>query len=196
MNLFRHKKHVSEQGFPVLNTERLVLRGFDPSDAVDVYAYAQSEKVGPMAGWAPHRSLEDSRRVVQGFIEAGDAWAVVDKSTGHVIGSISLHVDGKRRLEGCRQMGYVLGENYWGQGFATEACREVLRYAFEELNCPVVSSMHFPVNQKSRRVLKKLGFTYEGTLRRTMKLYDGSYADSLVYSLFKEEYEAHCAASR
>lgn len=196
MNLFRHKKHVSEQGFPVLNTERLVLRAFDPSDAVDVYAYAQNEKVGPMAGWAPHKSLEDSRRVVQGFIAAGDAWAVVDKSTGHVIGSISLHVDAKRRLEGCRQMGYVLGENHWGQGFATEACREVLRYAFEELNCPVVSAAHFPINQKSRRVLKKLGFTYEGTLRRTMLLYDGSYADSLIYSLFKEEYEAHCAASR
>lgn len=196
MNLFRHKKHESAQGFPVLKTERLVLRAFDPNDAVDVYAYAQNEKVGPMAGWAPHKCLDDSRRVVQGFIAAGDAWAVVDKSTGHVIGSISLHVDTKRRLEGCRQIGYVLGENYWGQGFATEACREVLRYAFEELGCPVVSSAHFPVNQKSRRVLKKLGFTYEGTLRRTMKLYDGTYTDSLVYSLFKEEYEAHCAASR
>ncbi len=195
MNLFK-RKQVSAAGFPVLNTERLVLRAFDENDAVDVFAYAQSEKVGPMAGWAPHKTLEESRKTVQAFIAAGDCWAVVDKRIGHVIGAISLHVDGKRRLEGCRQMGYALGEEYWGKGYATEACREVLRYAFEDLGAPLVSAQHFPMNQKSRRVLKKLGFTYEGTLRRTNLLYDGSYADSLVYSLLKEEYEAQNAASK
>ena len=190
MSLFvRHRKAKMPQ-LPVLGTERLVLRAFDPSDAVDVYAYAQSERVGPMAGWAPHKSLEESRSVVRAFIEAGDAWAVVDKSSGHVIGSISLHLDGKRRLEGCRQMGYVLGEDHWGRGYATEACRAVLQYAFETLDAPVVSAMHFPANHKSRRILKKLGFTYEGTLRHTTLMYDGSYADSLVYSLLREEYAA------
>ncbi len=193
---FWKKKKREAAAFPVLGTERLVLRAFDETDAVDVYAYAQSEKVGPMAGWAPHRTLEESRSVVQGFIAAGDNWAIVDKRTGHVIGAISLHVDGKRRLEGCRQIGYALGEDFWGKGYATEACRAVLRYAFEELGAPLVSSQHFPMNSKSRRVLKKLGFTYEGTLRRTHLLYDGSYADSLVYSLLKEEYAAQTTASK
>ena len=181
---------------PVLRTGRLVLRAFDPNDAVDVYAYAQSDKVGPMAGWAPHKSLEESRAMVDGFIAAGDVWAVVEKKTGHVIGTVSLRPDKKRRAEGCLQMGYALGERYWGQGFATEACSEVLRYAFDELACPVLSVNHFPQNQKSRRVIKKLGFTCEGTLRRTTLLYDGTYADSIVYSLFKEEYEAQINASR
>ena len=124
MRWFGRKKKAEETVLPMLSTERLVLRCFDPSDAVDVYAYAQSPKVGPMAGWQPHQSLEDSRKVVQMFIEDGDVWAVVDKSSGHVIGSVGLHRDGARRVEESRNLGYVLGENYWGQGYATEACRQ------------------------------------------------------------------------
>lgn len=193
MKWFGKKPSAAAVTLPVLNTERLVLRTFDPNDAVDVYAYAHSEKLGPMAGWAPHQTLQDSRNAVNAFIAAGDCWAIVDKKTGHVIGSISLHVDQKRRLEGCRQMGYVLGEGFWGQGYATEACAAVLRYAFADLQCPVVSSSHFPMNPKGRKVMKKLGFTYEGTLRHAVLLPDGSHGDSLIYSLLKEEYDAQTA---
>lgn len=193
MKWFKQKKN-DAAALPVLGTERLVLRSFEPSDAVDVYAYAQSDKVGPMAGWAPHATLEDSRRMVQGFIESGEVWAVVEKKTGHVIGTVSLHRDFKRRMEGCRQLGYALGEKYWGQGFATEACSEALRYAFEELDCPVVSVNHFPHNQKSRRVIRKLGFTCEGTLRHAVRLPDGAPADLVTYSLLKDEYAALKAA--
>lgn len=189
MSLFSRKKK-QVQGLPVLRTERLVLRAFDPNDAVDVYTYAQSDKVGPMAGWAPHKSLEESRAMVQGFIEKGDVWAVVEKKTGHVIGTVSLRRDMKRRVENSLQMGFALGEKYWGQGFATEACSEVLRYAFGELDCPVLSVNHFPQNQKSRRVIKKLGFSCEGTLRYASLLPDGTPADLVTYSLLKTEYDA------
>lgn len=190
MKLFGRSRNKPAESLPVLRTERLVLRAFDPSDAVDVFAYAQSDKVGPMAGWAPHKTLEESRRMVAGFIAAGDVWAVVEKKTGHVIGTVSLHKDLKRRIEGCRQIGYALGEKYWGQGFATEACRAALDYAFDELGCPVMSATHFPINHKSRRVIKKLGFTPEGTMRHAMMLPDGTPGDLVVYSLLREEYEA------
>ena len=189
MSWFHRKKTGNEPALPLLSTERLVLRCFAPNDAVDVYAYAQSEQVGPMAGWAPHKSLEDSRKVVENFIETGEVWAIVEKRTGHVIGSIGLHRDGSRRIEGARQLGYALGEASWGQGYATEACREMLRYAFEELNCPVVSASHFPFNQKIKRVIRKLGFTYEGVLRHVVILPDGQPADKACYSLLKSEYE-------
>jgi len=189
MKWFGRGRTEAPQGLPVLRTERLVLRAFDPNDAVDVFAYAQSDKVGPMAGWAPHKSLEESQRMVAGFINAGDVWAVVEKKTGHVIGTVSLHRDLKRRIEGCRQIGYALGEKYWGQGFATEACTAALRYAFEELDCPVVSAGLFPINQKSRRVIKKLGFTCEGTMRHAMMLPDGTPGDLVIYSLLKSEFE-------
>lgn len=190
MSWFHRKRTDSAPTLPLLNTQRLVLRCFAPNDAVDVYAYAQSEQVGPMAGWAPHRSLEDSREVVEHFIETGEVWAIVEKRTGHVIGSIGLHHDGARRIEGARQLGYALGESSWGQGYATEACTEMLRYAFEELQCPVVSASHFPFNQNSRRVIRKLGFSYEGVIRHAVILPDGQPADKVCYSLLKTEYEA------
>lgn len=190
MSWFHRKKTGGAPALPLLNTERLVLRCFAPNDAVDVYAYAQSEQVGPMAGWAPHKTLEDSRKVVEGFIAMGEVWAIVEKRTGHVIGSIGLHHDGARRVENARSLGYALGESSWGQGYATEACREVLRYAFEELNCPVVSASHFPLNQNSKRVIRKLGFVYEGVIRHAVILPDGEPADKVFYSLLRAEYEA------
>ena len=185
-----HKKNGSTGALPELSTERLVLRGFETSDAVSVYAYAQSEKVACMAGFAPHKSVEESRLMVQKFMETDAHWAVVEKATGRVIGSISLQADGKRRLETARRMGYLLGEGYWGQGYATEACREILRYAFEDMGCTVISADLFPVNAKSKRVLKKLGFVPEGVIRHARQLPDGTVSDLFTYSLLKSEYEA------
>lgn len=186
MKLFGRKAESSRS--PLLQTERLVLRAFDKSDAVSVYAYAQSEKVGLMAGFAPHRSLEDSRQMVEAFLRSGEHWAIVEKRTGRLIGSISLQKDGSRPHCDARRMGYVLSESHWGQGYATEAAREVLRYAFEELNCAVVSAGHFPSNQKSKRVLKKLGFIQEGALRHARQMPDGSASDLVIYSLLQNEY--------
>ena len=180
-------------GFPSLQTERLVLRMFDPGDVVDVFAYAQNPLVGPMAGWAPHQDIEESRRVVQHFIQNGDVWAIVEKKTGRVIGSIGLHIDVKRDLENARTLGYALGEDSWGQGYATEAGTAVLRYAFEELGCPVVSACHYPKNAKSKRVIKKLGFTNEGTLRLACRMVDGTVTDDVCYSLTREEYLSRAA---
>ena len=194
MSLFRRTRRHDAPQLPVLRTERLVLRNFDPNDAVDVFSYAQSDKVGPMAGWPPHKTVEDSRRVVERFIREGEVWAIVEKHTGHVIGSIGLHRDQARKVEGARELGYALGEKHWGQGYACEACDAVLRYAFEELHSPVVSVGHFPTNGQSRRVIKKLGFHYDGTLRRAWLLPDGGMADVMTYSLLDDEYRARGAS--
>ena len=193
MNWFKRRcdrQTVPEEKYPTLQTERLVLRTFEPGDTVDVYAYAQSATVGPMAGWAPHRSMEESRQVVQHFIRCGDVWAIVEKKTGRVIGSIGLHADRKRDVDNARMIGYALGERHWGQGYATEAAQAVLRFAFTELACPVVTAYHFPKNTRSKHVIKKLGFTAEGTLRFASTLPDGTLADAVCYSMTREEYDA------
>lgn len=190
MKWFGRKKNGAETALPILSTARLVMRNFEMSDAVSVYAYAQNEKVAIMAGFAPHTSPEESRAMVQRFMESGCHWAIVEKSTGCLIGSISLQTDGKRpRISAARRMGYVLGEGHWGKGYATEACTEVLRYAFEELECPIVSADLLPANTKSKRVLKKLGFSPEGILRCALPLPDGSVSDLSAYSLLRADYE-------
>lgn len=175
----------------VLETDRLLLREWIEEDCYDLYEYAKSPKVGPMAGWVPHENLDKSKEIVHMFIESNETWAICLKETGKVIGSIGLHPDKKRSYDSdqVKMLGYVLSEDYWGQGIMVEAGKEVLRFAFKEFNVEILSVYHFSSNPQSKRVIEKLGFTYEGTLRKAIKLQDGTIVDSLCYSLLKEEYE-------
>ena len=173
----------------MIQTERLVLRVFDPTDALDVFAYAKNPKVAHMAGWPIHQSLEESRAAVRHCIAQGETWAIVEKRSGRVIGSIGLHEDTLREIENARKLVYALGEDWWGYGYATEAADAILRHAFQGMNCPIVGAYPFPQGDKAKQVLKKMGFTYEGELRMACVLPDGSLMNQLCYSLTREEYE-------
>ncbi len=173
-----------------LVTERLLLRAFDEKDAGDVFAYAQNPKVGPAAGWKPHESREESLEIVRMFIRQGEVWAIVDRATERVIGSIGLHRDTKRDYSRSRSVGYVLAEEYWGCGLAAEAVREVTRFAFDELGLDILSVVHFPFNAQSKRVIEKCGFRYEGTIRLATPVFSGDVHDDVCYSLTRAEFEA------
>lgn len=173
-----------------LETERLYLRMFTPDDAEDVYAYASNPNVGPPAGWAPHKSVEDSRKIIEEIFMPPEAWAIRIKGDDRVVGVIALEPDNIRPDSNSRELGYNLAEEHWGKGYMTEAAKEVLRFAFEELGLDQVGICTSRVNQRSQRVIEKCGFTYEGTIRRYYKIYDGSLRDSMVFSMLREEYFA------
>lgn len=158
-----------------------------------MFAYAQNPHVGPNAGWSPHAHIEESKGIIRMFMEQDEVLAIVQKSDQKVIGSIGLHRDAKRALgkEVVRSLGYVLGEEYWEHGYATEAARAVLHYAFEELKLKLVSVYHFEGNERSRHVIEKLGFRFEGIQRMASPSIFGGYRNDLCYSLLAEEYEAH-----
>ncbi|MGI6561106.1 MAG: GNAT family N-acetyltransferase [Clostridia bacterium] len=171
-----------------LITERLILRKFRESDLDDFYEYAKNPRVGPNAGWRPHESKEVSFDILKMFIENNDVWAITDKNTGKVIGSIGLHIDRKRNNDNVRMLGYVLSEDYWGKGLMTEAAREVIRYAFEDMGLDLISVYHYPSNIRSKRVIEKCGFQYEGTLKRASVIFNGNIYDDVCYSLTREDY--------
>ena len=176
---------------PTLETERLILRMWKKKDAPELYEYAKNPNVGPHAGWKPHASVNESRMIISQLFLTNMCWAIIDKESGKVIGSIGLEEDKFRPDIKSKELGYSLAEEYWGKGIMTEAAKRVIRHAFEELDCIVLSVSHFPFNQKSRRVIKKLGFAYEGVQRHAHDLPDGSVADLVQYSLLRNEYEAH-----
>ncbi len=173
-----------------LETKRLILRPFQESDDVDLYEYAKNPNIGPHAGWPPHSSIEDSRRIIKTFIEENDVWALVLKEHNKVIGSVGLHKDKLRTADGILMLGYVLSEDYWGRGLAAEAAGAAVDYAFDELGILLLSVHHYPFNIQSRRVIEKCGFIYEGTLRHAAKLYDGTIYDLACYSLTKDEWKS------
>lgn len=172
----------------VLETERLILRPWEITDLDDFYEYAKSPHVGPNAGWGPHSNKEVSRKILQSFINTDEVMAILYKNNGKVIGSIGVHTDEKRPGVNAKMIGYVLSKDYWGKGLASEAVKEIIRYLFEEEKLDVLSCYHYPQNIRSKRVIEKCGFKYEGTLRMSGKIYNGKIFDELCYSITLTDY--------
>lgn len=88
------------------------------------------------AGWPPHQSVEESLDVIKNVLNGKQAYAICLKEDGKAIGAIELklngHTDMTERDDEC-ELGYWLGKLFWGQGFMTEAARETLRHAFEDI---------------------------------------------------------------
>ena len=145
-------------------TERLVLRRWQDSDAESLYEYAKDPDIGPIAGWPPHRSIEESRGIIANVLNGKEAYAICLKTDHKAIGAIELklngHTDLTERDDEC-EMGYWLGKPFWGQGIMPEAAREMLRRAFEELGMTRVWCGYYEGNAKSKRVQEKVGFRYQ-----------------------------------
>ncbi len=151
----------------ILHTERLVLRPWKESDLEDLFEYASADGVGQMAGWPPHKSIEESRKRLDRFISNKKTFAL--EYQGKVIGSCGLvnyneeHYPELALLNG-REIGYVLSKDYWGQGLMPEAVKAVIQYLFEVENLDFIIAGHFERNKQSARVIQKCGFEYIKTI--------------------------------
>lgn len=174
-----------------LVTQRLILREFRMEDLDDFYSYCSDPDVGIHGGREAHKDICRSREELQKRISEGNTWAVCEKESGKNIGMVWLEADfrRKRSFDRCRVLGYLLAKPYWGQGLMTEAVQRVLDYAFEELSLELVSTYRFSYNQRSGRVMEKMGFVWEGTLRDATERFDGALLDVMCYSISRKEYE-------
>ncbi len=167
-----------------LETERLILRSITLEDADDIFEYSRAENVGLNAGWKPHENLEETLEIMQLiFFDKQGVFGIVLKETGKLIGSVGLIADRKRENDQVRMLGYAIGEMYWGHGYMTEAAQEIVRYGFDDLALDLISAYCYPRNLRSKRVLEKCGFTYEGTLKLAEKLYNGNVYANECWSL-------------
>ena len=147
-------------------TERLILRPWEDADAESLYQYAKDDRVGPIAGWPPHTSIENSREIIQTVLSAPGTFAVCRKEDNRAIGSIGLMIGehsniGLPDTEG--EIGYWIGVPFWGQGLIPEAARKMIRHAFQDLCLETLWCGYFDGNEKSRRVQEKCGFVYHHT---------------------------------
>lgn len=177
-----------------IETKRLQIRPFQFYDLEDFYQYARHPDVGPHAGWKPHESKEESRDILEKWLQYDPGkdpliLAIYHKADAKVIGSIGLHLDEQQPLrEHCRMLGYVLAKDYWRQGLMTEAANAVITFSFETFGLTLLTVKHYSFNDRSRRVIEKAGFVYEGTRRDVIRPFDGSLQDEYLYSMSKEDY--------
>ena len=148
----------------MLETERLILRRWEDSDAESLYEYARDPDVGPIAGWPAHQSIDESRGVIRNVFSGPEAYAICLKTDGKAVGAIELKLKGRSditdREDEC-EMGYWLGKPLWGRGIMPEAAREMLRRAFEDIGMTKVWAGYYEGNTKSKRVQEKAGFRYQ-----------------------------------
>jgi ribosomal-protein-alanine N-acetyltransferase len=147
----------------VLRTDRLILRAWRQADLDDLYEYASVDGVGQMAGWPPHRSRQESQSILDKFIAHKKTFAI--EFGGKVIGAVGIEEYDDWKFpefmdKRCREIGYVLSKDYWGQGIMTEAVKRVLKYLFDDVGLDAVFCGHFMSNKRSARVQEKCGFTH------------------------------------
>ncbi|MDE6700385.1 MAG: GNAT family N-acetyltransferase [Acetatifactor sp.] len=149
-----------------LRTERLILRPWRETDADSLFKYAKNPAVGPIAGWPPHKNIEESREVIKDVFCGKECYAVCLKSDNVAIGCIELKLNGSTDMtekdDEC-ELGYWIGQEFWGQGLIPEAARELIRRGFEDLNMNVIWCGYYDGNAKSKRVQEKVGFIYHHT---------------------------------
>lgn len=143
---------------PVLETKRLLLRPWEEDDAAELYRLASDPEIGPAAGWAPHTSVEDSLAVIRTVLGVPGTYAVVLRESGKPIGSCGVF---PTRAQGASEseleIGYWIGRQYWGRGYAPEAVNALLAHCFS-CGDSAVWCAYFDGNEKSRRVQQKCGF--------------------------------------
>ncbi len=145
----------------ILETNRLILRDLSLDDLEAFNAYAKKQNIGPMAGWLPHQSIEESHLILRMMIDDQDVWGITLRGSDRLIGTIGLHVRNfDNALKNQKEIGYVLDEPYWGQGLMQEAVCAVLDYAFMDESLDRVLCGHSLMNAQSKRVIEKVNFQF------------------------------------
>jgi RimJ/RimL family protein N-acetyltransferase len=151
-----------------LHTKRLLLRPWREDDSEALFKYASNPRVGPMAGWPPHTSVENSREIIRSVLSAHETYALVLLERNEPVGSIGLMLSetnihtadiGENECE----IGYWIGVPFWGKGLIPEAVNELVRHGFEDLGVDAIWGGYYEGNERSKRVSEKCGFHYHHT---------------------------------
>jgi RimJ/RimL family protein N-acetyltransferase len=169
----------------MIETKRLILRELRTSDVYALHHYAKKPNIGPLAGWEPHQSLEESKLILTWMMKQKDIYAITIKGEDHLIGTIGLHVrDHYKETDPVREIGYVLDDDYWGLGIMSEAVMGVLKYAFNERQLEEIIVAHQIHNIRSKRVIEKTFF-----IPTEIKMKENKVLQ--YYHLTRSAYERH-----
>ena len=169
----------------MLETERLILRKLNENDADAIFNnWASDPEVTKYVTWPPHKSVEDSLNIIKTVFSKRETYAIVKDDVP--IGCVGLlfHPDTNHWWgEGAAELGYWIGEEYWGNGYAFEASQALVKRAFDELGVKEIYASYRIENNQSKRVLEKLGFEYYSEL--TNENYLGEFFQEIAMKLEK-----------
>jgi RimJ/RimL family protein N-acetyltransferase len=172
---------------PILETARLKLRPYSESDISELVPLIGAREVAATTLRIAHPYTEQE---AQDFLvtmrnDHEIRFAVILRKDGCLCGGVGLMPEPEHQHA---ELGYWIGVPYWGQGYATEAARELLRYGFEDLRLHRIFASHFKHNAASGRILVKLGMRHEGCQREHLRKW-GQLVDLELYGMLRQEWE-------
>ena len=174
---------------PTLTTERLQLRKIELRDIKHIYEYAKDPAVSEYLLWSPHPDIDFTREYVKyvrylyrhaRFYD----WAIMYKRK--MIGTVGFTSFDLEKNSA--EIGYVLNRNVWGKGIATEAVNKIVRFGFQVLGLNRIEARFMPGNLRSKAVLIKCKFSYEGLKRDAIEV-EGRKIDVELFSMTRDEFE-------
>ena len=174
--------------FPLIESERLILRQLTPEDAPDFFACYADPEVFRYSRHSEETSLQSATHTLSILFKRHQerimlCWAIVLKENQHFMGRIQMQSDEVHRAG----VGYQLGKQYWGNGYATEALRAVIAYLFEQTTVNRIDAATWSENTASARVLEKAGMCFEG-LARQRRFAKGALRDIKFYAILREDF--------
>ena len=177
---------------PTLAAERVELRPLSGADTADVFAIFSDPQVMRYWDSLPMAAPQDAAKYIDEIAEGFRSrtifqWGTADRHSGRVIGTCTLlHVSPVHERA---EIGFALARAHWGQGLATEAVGALLRFAFEDLGLHRLEADADPRNERSVRLLERLGFRREGILRERYWV-NGERQDTMMLGLLAPEWRA------
>lgn len=182
---------MEHKGTVTLETERLILRRFEVTDAEDMFNnWASSERVTEFLTWQPYQSVDNASGYINYLISCYENdthydWVIELKENHQAIGSIGV-VNMREDTEEI-EVGYCISDKLWHQGIMTEALNKVVEFFFTEVEVNRIMAKHDVRNPNSGKVMQKCGLKYEGTHRQAEKNNAG-ICDTAVYAILKSYY--------
>lgn len=176
--------------FPILQSERLLLRELKIEDACDILSFFSDFDAMKYYGIDMYKNLEDSKAAIK-FYRKGFKnrwiikWAIVKGDPGKVIGFCGYHSWSKGDYRA--EISYILSKDYWRMGIMREALSIIIPFGFCEMNLNRIDAVIHVENTTSMELIKGFGFRQEGLLRK-YKYYMEGFHDFYMYSLLKDEY--------
>lgn len=177
---------------PTFETKRLTLRSICIDDVDDIFEFSSDPEVAHHMTWEVNRTKSETLffiNFVLGGYKTGTSadWAIVEKVSQKVIGTCSF-VDWSNEHRNA-VLGYVINRAYWGNGYATEAVNELLKYGFNILQLHRIEAHCDIDNLASEKVMKKLGMSFEGLLRQNQYT-KRTFRDTKIYGILQEDYSS------
>lgn len=175
----------------VLMGDRIILRNWEKKDCQDLFEYASLSNIGPTVGWQPHKNVDESKKIIEKFINDDDVYALELKSEKKVIGSVGFHnrnFDSKYDNISKREITIVINPMYWNNGYAHEASNLLIDYAFNVLGLDMVWMCCNVNNKKSQKICNKQHYIYVCTKDVILQRLDNKKVRMKYYVLFKNTY--------